>query len=242
MKILLLTAVFWNILDDKKLSINNGFLELLKKSGYKCKKRSKKLIKDSNDFELIYYVVQKDNKPSIIIIPDTVSRHRPYPIYVYIFAIAIYALNPGMSMREAAKITGSRFKITNFSASTLCRVIKRLEPKICDMAAVFSSIADGQLNSVDDVSIETALSMLNALDDENPTEVKTNDGQEEKTQAEQTVPARLRLRGLFDTAFFNEIIEKIKNNKLTQSNKTRFMEYIRRFWRKYFLLYKKILV
>ena len=54
-----------------------------------------------------------------LILPEFMIPGRPYPIYVYIYAIVLYSSNPKMGQREAAERTGKRFGIEKFSHSTV---------------------------------------------------------------------------------------------------------------------------
>jgi len=72
-----------------------------------------------------YNVTDRESGASIVIQPDTLSAHRPYPIYVYMLAAAMCVLG-GMTQRGAAKSAGAAFGIASFSASTVCRVLRLL--------------------------------------------------------------------------------------------------------------------
>ena len=62
-----------------------------------------------------------------LIIPAFLIPGRPYPIYVYIYAIVLYSSNPAMGQREAAEKTRKRFDLVTFSHSTLGRAMRKLE-------------------------------------------------------------------------------------------------------------------
>jgi hypothetical protein len=53
--------------------------------------------------------------------------YRPYPCFVYLYAIALCLI--GFSMRKAARQTGWKFGIPHFSHSTLSRIFPKLEEK-----------------------------------------------------------------------------------------------------------------
>jgi len=65
-----------------------------------------------------------------LIVPEFLIPRRPYPIYVYLYAIVTYCLNPLMGQREAAKRTRGRFGLKTFSHTTLGRAMKKLEKLI----------------------------------------------------------------------------------------------------------------
>ena len=70
------------------------------------------------------------NEGGYIIIPEFMIPGRPFPIYVYLYAITTYSLNPTMGQREAAKRTRERFGLKTFSHTTLGRAMKKLERRI----------------------------------------------------------------------------------------------------------------
>jgi len=72
----------------------------------------------------------RNGETKTLIIPEFLIPGRPYPIYVYIYAIVLYSSNPDMGQREAAERTRKRFDLVKFSHSTLCRAMKRLEALI----------------------------------------------------------------------------------------------------------------
>ena len=85
------------------------------------------------DVEVVYPEIHDQESPSdggYIIIPEILIPGRPYPIYVYLYAITTYSFNPAMGQREAAKRTQERFGLKTFSHTTLGRAIKRLEKNI----------------------------------------------------------------------------------------------------------------
>ena len=73
---------------------------------------------------------ENPNAGACLIIPEFLIPGRPYPIYVYLYAIVLYSSNPGMSQREAAKKTRIRFDLETFSHTTLGRAMKKLETQI----------------------------------------------------------------------------------------------------------------
>ena len=65
-----------------------------------------------------------------LVAPKFLIPGRPYPIYVYLYGIILYSLNPKMGQREAAEKTRKRFGLDTFSHTTLGRAMKRLEIRI----------------------------------------------------------------------------------------------------------------
>ena len=70
------------------------------------------------------------NGAGYVVIPEFMIPGRRYPIYIYLYAIAIYCINPMMGQREAAKRTRERFGLETFSHTTLGRAMKKLEEVI----------------------------------------------------------------------------------------------------------------
>ena len=65
-----------------------------------------------------------------LVVPKFLIPGRPFPLYVYLYAIILYSSNPKMSQREAAERTRKRFHLYTFSHTTLGRAMKRLEERI----------------------------------------------------------------------------------------------------------------
>jgi len=65
-----------------------------------------------------------------LILPEFVIPGRPFPIYIYLFAIMTYCLNKLMGQREAARRTREYFGLKTFSHTTLGRAMKKLEEQI----------------------------------------------------------------------------------------------------------------
>jgi len=73
---------------------------------------------------------ENTNKESYLVVPEFLIPGRPYPIYIYLYAIVTYCFNPWMGQREAAKRTRERFGLETFSHTTLGRALKKLEKLI----------------------------------------------------------------------------------------------------------------
>jgi len=85
------------------------------------------------DVEVVYPEIHDQGNTSeysYVIIPEFLIPGRPYPIYIYLYAIATYSFNPTMGQREAARRTRERFELKTFSHTTLGRAIKKLEKRI----------------------------------------------------------------------------------------------------------------
>jgi hypothetical protein len=62
--------------------------------------------------------------PAIVIIPDFLIPRRPYPVYVYLYAIDLYCQNPRLGQRAAAQATKEHFGLATFAHTTLGRALK----------------------------------------------------------------------------------------------------------------------
>jgi len=73
---------------------------------------------------------ENKNEDGYLIVPEFLIPGRPYPIYVYLYAITIYCLNVTLGQRKAAEMTRERFGLKTFSHTTLGRALKKLEKLI----------------------------------------------------------------------------------------------------------------
>jgi len=65
----------------------------------------------------------------VLIIPEFLLPGRPYPIYVYLYAIDDYSKNPNTSQRQSAEATRKHFGLETFAHTTLGRFLKRFVKK-----------------------------------------------------------------------------------------------------------------
>ena len=70
-------------------------------------------------------VIKTTHRKNIVLWPAIKLPYRKYPIYVYLYAAALY-LSSKMSMRSVAAKVRSKFGLDTFSHSTLCRSLKKL--------------------------------------------------------------------------------------------------------------------
>ena len=96
------------------------------------------------------------NGNGYLIVPEFLIPGRPYPIYVYLYAITTYCYNPTMGQREAAKRTRERFELKTFSYTTLGRAMKKLEklinesePEEIEMPVEAGGVEDKKFSTVD---------------------------------------------------------------------------------------------
>lgn len=77
-------------------------------------------------------ILKFPGRKNVALWPSVKLPNRKYPIYVYIYAAALY-LSSKISMREAALRTRQKFGLESFSHSTLSRVLKKLSLDIYDI-------------------------------------------------------------------------------------------------------------
>jgi hypothetical protein len=96
------------------------------KAGYKRTERFYKITTMNRVFTVICPEFRDGSNGSmpIVIIPDFLVPGRPYPVYVYLFAIDLYCQNSQMGQRAAAKATKEHFGLATFAHTTLGRAMK----------------------------------------------------------------------------------------------------------------------
>ena len=65
----------------------------------------------------------KEKEP-IVITPEFVVPGRPYPAYVYLYAIELYSSSPEKGQRQVAEETRKKFRLTTFAHTTVGRALK----------------------------------------------------------------------------------------------------------------------
>ena len=174
--------------------------------------------------------------------PDIVFPRRRYPIYIYFYAVVIYVLYPKMTQREAARNTRLCFGLATFSASTLCRILKKLMTKVCELAVVFGKDTDGHTCGDDDEDCAKAiLRGIEILVNEDSLSTPACD-EEEKAPDAPAVPVKETLKDVLNTPYLKGFIDKLKTKKPGYREKVGFAEYIGRCCRKYFLLNRSLLI
>jgi hypothetical protein len=97
----------------------------LKRAGIIAKKlHTYRFILNFREIQVECPVILRDKRPVAVILPEFKLPYRPYPCFVYLFAVALYLT--GVAMRKAAMITGKKFGIPGFSHSTISRAFSRM--------------------------------------------------------------------------------------------------------------------
>jgi len=94
-------------------------------AGYQRFERSYKVKEQHKEFTVICPEFRNDTKdvPTIVIIPEFLVPGRPYPVYVYLYAINLYSSAPEKGQRQAAEETRKFFGLRNAQilwADNLC--------------------------------------------------------------------------------------------------------------------------
>ena len=96
-----------------------------KRAGIISKKlHAYRLVLNFREIQVECPVILRDKHPVAVLLPAFKLPYRPYPFFVYLFAVALYLT--GLSMRKAAIIAGKKFGIPNFSHSTISRAFYRM--------------------------------------------------------------------------------------------------------------------
>lgn len=95
-------------------------------AGYKERERSYKIKYQHKEYTVICLEFRDGKKGGepIVIIPEFLVPGRPYPIYVYLYAIDLYSGAPEKGQRMAAEETRKYFGLASFAHTTLGRALK----------------------------------------------------------------------------------------------------------------------
>jgi hypothetical protein len=94
--------------------------------GNKRYERSYKIKEQYKEYTVICPEYRNDTEGAepIVIIPEFIVPGRPYPVYVYLYAIDIYSSDPGKGQRRAAEETRKFFGLMTFAHTTLGRALR----------------------------------------------------------------------------------------------------------------------
>ena len=95
-------------------------------AGYRQYERSYIIKEQHKEYTVICSEFRNDAKglESIVIIPEFLVPGRPYPVYVYLYAIDLYSGAPEKGQRWAAETTRKYFGLETFAHTTLGRALK----------------------------------------------------------------------------------------------------------------------
>jgi len=107
----------------------------LRQSGVVAKKkRLYRMVLHYRNIQVECPVQLEGKKPVGIILPAWKLPYRKYPVFVYLYAVALYLT--GESMRTAARETAEKFGVPKFSHSTVSRTLGVLTLKIDELTAI----------------------------------------------------------------------------------------------------------
>lgn len=137
--------------------------EKLRQAGVVAKKkRLYRMVLHYRDIQVECPVQLDGKKPVGIILPAWKLPYRKYPVFVYLYAVALYLT--GESMRTAARETAEKFGVPKFSHSTVSRTLDALTLKIDELAAIFPLESElPQAGEGADCATSTALSRQPSL-------------------------------------------------------------------------------
>lgn len=128
--IVALTDVELNISGNQVYTICPEEMKALNSMGVISKKsRNYALTLNYRDYQLLCPLFDMGDGRLALIWPSFKLPRRPYPCFVYIYAVALY-LSTGRSMRDVASEVRKRFGLTTFSHSTISRALKKLLQQI----------------------------------------------------------------------------------------------------------------
>lgn len=116
---------------------------MFRKEGLISKKnRTYRMVLYHREIQVECPILMDGNRAVGVIMPAFKLPYRPYPCYVYLFAIALYLV--GYSMRKAAGKVQKQFGIPGFSHSTISRIWSILLSKADLLSVVYEPDTPGK--------------------------------------------------------------------------------------------------
>lgn len=117
-------------------------------AGYQRRERAYKIKYQYKEYTIICPEFRSYNKSdeTIVIIPEFLLPRRPYPVYVYLYAIVMYISNPDMGQRKVAEATRKQFGLTHFAHTTLGRALKAFVRNIEKLEKVSEKSCNGTMS------------------------------------------------------------------------------------------------
>ena len=138
---------------DKNFRVQAANLEeMYLNSGYQRYERSYQIKCQHKEYTILCPEFRKDDGSSlpVVIIPEFLVPGRPYPIYVYLYAIDLYISNPERGQRWAAKATRKYYGLPSFAHTTLGRALK----------ALVTNLETAGINEIEELEAESKVSVL----------------------------------------------------------------------------------
>lgn len=125
--------------DDYRCTFSAETLEKLSYSGYKRRRTIiYKLYINNRELQLECPMLKHPQHKNIVLWPASKLPYRKHPVYVYLYAVALY-LSSNMSMRSVAAKVRKQFGLDSFSHSTLCRTLQKLKGIIPELSLITES-------------------------------------------------------------------------------------------------------
>jgi hypothetical protein len=112
-------------------------------AGYRLRERCYKIHKNYTDYVIICPEYRNDAKglEPVVITPEFLVPGRPYPIYVYLYAIDLYSRMPKKGQRWVAAQTRKKFGLSTFAHTTVGRAMKAFAHNISGVSAALKGTA-----------------------------------------------------------------------------------------------------
>ena len=105
-----------------------SMLNAWRQHGFEVTYHSQKMDYMGRHFSIKYMeVLNPKNGMNVSLIPWFLLPGRPFPVFVYLYAVWHYNITEKKSLKDSADATGKLFKIDKFHKSTVCRNIKAME-------------------------------------------------------------------------------------------------------------------
>lgn len=102
-----------------------------------------KLFIDHRELQLECPLLKHPQHKDIVLWPADKLPYRKYPVYIYLYAVALY-LSTDLSMRGAAAEVKKSFGLDGFSHSTLCRTLKKLGKGSFELSLIANVIPEDE--------------------------------------------------------------------------------------------------
>jgi hypothetical protein len=114
-------------------------------AGYQQYERNYTIKEQYREYIVVCPEFRKDAAEAspIVILPDFLIPGRPYPVYVYLFAIRLYSTHPEKGQRWAAAETRKQYGLSTFAHTTLGRAMKAFVRNIEEDAPTTDGGAEG---------------------------------------------------------------------------------------------------
>ncbi len=114
-------------LEKSQCTLSKHTLEKLSRSGFiRRKTATYKLFINNRELVQICPLLKNPHAQNIVLWPSTKLPYRKHPVYVHLYAVALY-LSSSLSMRAVATKVKEKFGLDKFSHTTISRSLKKLK-------------------------------------------------------------------------------------------------------------------